>query len=72
MGKCTVPPDGVASSIFGMEVDPCVYEEMERHANVTVIVQRCRRCGGIAIRWLRQTNTVDLKPYEELEDGEIC
>lgn len=72
MGKCTAPPDGVAASIFGVEVDPCVYEEIERHANVTVIVQRCRECGEVVVRWMRQPNTVDLEAYEEYEgDGEI-
>lgn len=68
MCKCVAPPEGVASSIFGIEVDPCVYEEMERHANVTVIVERCQRCGEVVVRWKRQDNTVDLEPYEEFEE----
>lgn len=39
------------------ELDPCIYEEIERYRNVTVIVSRCKRCGNIDISWIRQENT---------------
>ena len=54
----TIKPDGIH------ELDPCVYEEVERYANVTVIVNRCKNCGHIELMWLRQENTVKLD-----EDG---
>ncbi len=40
-GGLTVRPDGVN------ELDPCVYEEVERYRNVTVSVLRCPKCGAI-------------------------
>lgn len=40
------------------EVDACVYEEIERHENVTVTVHKCKKCGHIDISWHRQENTV--------------
>lgn len=57
MNKCqfqdgiTVRPDGVN------ELDPCVYEEVEKYKNVTVTISRCRKCGHIDISWERQDNT---------------
>lgn len=54
----TIKPDGVH------ELDPCVYEEVERYANVTVIVNRCKRCGHVELMWFRQEDTVKLD-----EDG---
>lgn len=35
------------------DVDPCVYEEIERHEGVTVIVSKCKNCGHIDISWER-------------------
>lgn len=61
MCKCTFPngitikPDGVH------ELDPCRYEEIERYANVTVSVSRCKNCGNIDISWFRQEDTVELE-----------
>lgn len=39
------------------ELDPCVYEEIEKYTNVTVIISRCKKCGNIDISWMRQDNT---------------
>ena len=47
----TIKPDGVN------ELDPCVYEDIEIYANVTVIISRCKKCGKIELSWLRQENT---------------
>lgn len=38
------------------EVDPCVYEEIERHENVTVIVNKCKNCGHIDISWEKEND----------------
>lgn len=60
MDKCTwgqgitIKPDGKN------ELDPCVYEELERYKNVTVIINRCKKCGHIEISWERQENTEKL------------
>ena len=61
MHKCSftdgiiVKPDGIN------KLDPCVYEEIERYANVTVSINRCKRCGNIDISWIRQENTEALE-----------
>ena len=44
-------------------VDPCIYEDIERHENVTVIVSKCINCGHITYRWERQPDTIS--EYEE-------
>lgn len=57
MNKCrfangiTIKPDGKN------ELDPCVYKEIEKYANVTVIISRCRKCGHIEMSWKRQEDT---------------
>ena len=57
MRKCRLPhgmkfkPDGVH------ELDPCKYEVVERHENVTVEILRCRNCGHQEITWYR--NNID-------------
>lgn len=62
MRKCEFPggivikPDGIN------ELDPCEYEEIQRFANVTVIVSRCKKCGHIDIGWIRQEDTIELTP----------
>lgn len=53
-----VKPDGVN------ELDPCRYELLEKHTNVTVEVLRCKKCGHVEILWHRQEDTID-------EEGEI-
>lgn len=47
----TVKPDGVN------ELDPCVYEDIEFHTNVTVVVKKCLKCGHIEWSWHTQENT---------------
>lgn len=56
-GGITIRPNGVD------ELDPCIYEEVERYVNVTVSILRCKRCGHIEIEWSRQENTeqIDLE-----------
>lgn len=55
----TVKPDGVN------ELDPCIYEEVERYRNVTVIISRCTRCGSIDISWEKQPDTERVDPDDE-------
>lgn len=50
-------PDGVKLVVGGHEVDPCLYEEIEKWENVTVVVNRCKRCGHIELEWYPQENT---------------
>lgn len=57
-GGVVIKPDGVN------EVDPCQYKEIQRFANVTVIISRCIHCGNIDISWVRQENTEEL-PVDE-------
>ena len=51
MCKCNFPngmkikPDGTH------ELDPCTYEEVERHENVTVAVLKCKKCGHVELEW---------------------
>lgn len=58
-GKCsfgpgvTIKPDGIN------ELDPCDYELIEKHGNVTVEILRCKKCGHIEILWHRQEDTID-------------
>lgn len=60
--------NGDVTRLFGVPVDPCVYEEIERYANATVIVQRCVKCGQTAVRWVAQPDTVRLPTEEESND----
>ena len=53
-GISDIKPDGIHS------LDPCIYEDIEKYANVTVIISRCKNCGKISISWLRQDNTEEL------------
>ena len=50
---------GYEVKIGDIPVDPCVYEEIEVHSNVTVEVWRCKNCGHIEIVWRRQEDTID-------------
>lgn len=55
--KCSFP-DGVTIKPDGVhELDPCIYEEIEKYVNVTVNVLRCKKCGHIDIAWERQEDT---------------
>lgn len=49
----SIKPDGVN------ELDPCSYEILEAHRNVTVEILRCKKCGHIEILWHRQEDTED-------------
>lgn len=55
--KCSFP-DGIMIKPDGVnEIDPCVYEEIERYKNVTVTISRCKKCGHIDVSWEKQDNT---------------
>lgn len=54
--KCQYP-EGVHLVIGKNEVDPCLYEEIEKYQNVTITVLRCKRCGHIELEWEKQENT---------------
>lgn len=57
MAKCSFP-DGVVIKPDGIhELDPCVYETIETHRNVTVKVLRCKKCGHLEVSWYKQENT---------------
>lgn len=68
MEKCCFPggvvikPDGVN------ELDPCIYEEVERYRNVTVSVMRRKRCGHVEVSWVRQENTEEVTEDELSEE----
>ena len=53
-GGITIKPDGVN------DLDPCDYEEVETHKNVTVHVLRCRNCGHVELEWEQQENTEEV------------
>lgn len=58
--KCSF--DGVSIRPDGIhELDPCVYEDIEKYANVTVVISRCKKCGNIEMSWIRQENTEELE-----------
>lgn len=60
MNKCTFP-DGMIIKPNGIdELEACFYEEIERYANVTVSIRRCKNCGNIDISWFRQDDTEKL------------
>lgn len=43
-------PDGVVFKPDGIhEADPCIYKEIERYENVTIIINWCTKCGHIDI-----------------------
>lgn len=58
--KCSLP-EGVVIKPDGVhELDPCIYEEVERYRNVTVSVLRCTKCGHTEITWHRQEDTEEV------------
>ena len=64
MKRCSFP-DGVIIRPDGVnELDPCLYEEIERWANVTVHVMKCKHCGHTEISWERQPDTEQLEVDE--------
>ena len=57
--KCAFP-DGIIIRPDGVHaLDPCVYETIEIHRNVTVEILRCKNCGNTEIIWFCQKNTED-------------
>ena len=74
--KCTFPggityrPDGKN------EIDPCQYELIEKHRNVTVEVLRCKKCGHVEISWIKNDECDSFDPrtneplYGTYEDRE--
>ena len=61
MDKCKFP-DGITIKPDGIhELDPCIYQEVERYANVTISIKRCKKCGNIDISWFRQEDTEELE-----------
>lgn len=59
--KCHFPGGVVIKPDSVHEIDPCVYEEIERYGNVTVSISRCRVCGNVNISWFRQEDTVEFE-----------
>ena len=53
--------NGDISNMFGIPVDPCVYEEIEAYKNVTVVISRWIHCGNIDISWKRQEDTEEIE-----------
>ena len=51
----TIKPDGIN------ELDPCEFEEIEKYANVTVTISRCKKCGRIDIAWEKQDDTEQIE-----------
>lgn len=57
MSKCQFP-DGITIKPDGVnELDPCIYEEIEKYENVTLVVLRCKKCGHIETEIILQENT---------------
>ena len=56
--KCKFPNDEKVY-IGDIELDPCVYEVVEVHHNVTVRVLRCKNCGHVEVEWTRDNNDDD-------------
>lgn len=55
--KC---PDGILSLPDGIyDGSTCLYEDIEKHTNCTVIVSKCKNCGDVTISWCRTEVTED-------------
>ena len=61
MNKCEFPNDMIIKPDGINELDPCIYEVIEKYANVTIEVLRCKNCGHIEISWHRQEDTEELE-----------
>lgn len=57
--KCSFGPGIVIKPNGEDELDPCRYELIEKHENVTVEILRCKKCGHVEILWHRQEDTTD-------------
>lgn len=67
MNKCSwgdnisIKPDGIN------ELDPCIYEQIAKYKNVTVVINKCKKCGHIEIGWIRQEDTEEIEETDEDE-----
>ena len=59
--KCTFPGGIIFKPDGENELDPCVYVDIEKYANVTVTISRCKRCGNTMISWERQDDTEEIE-----------
>lgn len=54
--RCKLPGDMIIR--FGVDgdidLDPCLYEEVDIIKHCTVHILRCKRCGHIEIEWERE------------------
>lgn len=67
--KCAFP-NGIAIKPDGRsELDPCIYDVVERHRNVDVEVLRCKECGHIEVSWIRRDDTED-DVFDMVDSGE--
>lgn len=57
MEKCKFPEGMIVKPDGEHELDPCIYEDIEKYTNVTITISRCIKCGHIEISWERQENT---------------
>ena len=57
MEKCKFPEGMIVKPDGEHELDPCIYEDIEKYTNVTITISRCVKCGHIEISWERQENT---------------
>lgn len=60
MGVCQFPEGLKILPDSKNELDPCLYEDIEQHTNVTVVISRCKRCGHQSITWIRTEDTEDI------------
>ncbi len=56
MNKCS-HGDGVTVQVNGVPVDACVFEDVKKYRNVTVIVIKCKYCERVSHAWILQDNT---------------
>ena len=67
--KCCYPNELVVKPDNKHELDPCIYQDIEMHTNVTVIVSKCCRCGHIELSWVRTEETEDIDLSQN--DGDL-
>ena len=67
--KCRFPA-GVSIKPDGKNrLDPCIYQDIEKHTNVNIVISRCMNCGNIEISWTRTSETEDFD-LTKTETGE--
>ena len=57
MEKCKFPEGIIIKPDGKNELDPCIYEDIDKYSNVTITISRCVKCGHIEISWERQEDT---------------